>query len=163
MELNTWTDLEDRVTRLLGRAPPVTDRPLRIREAPPLQDADVLVVKPTPAACAAVVRNLVAARAVVVCTADELDLLPALLAPDARCTVVSDRVLALAACMPVLDDDSLGLLGAVVAGCTYCEIGRTLGVSTASVKRRVAHLARVLGVRGRYAVARRALALGVEA
>jgi hypothetical protein len=151
-----------RLRSVLGRVAPSAIGAIVVRDAGGGAGADVLVAAPSPVTCAVALREIQTARPRVLCTADEVDLVPDLLLMHLRCTVVSDRVLSLAAAMPPLDEAGLGLLRAVVDGHSYRAIGKDLGVSETSVKRRVASLAAALGVRSRYGVARVGLVLGVD-
>ena len=122
-------------------------------------DADVVVIPPTPATCRAAVAVAEAPTSIV--ATDRLDeLADALDATRRGYVLVPRRVHQLAGTLPRLDDRERQVLQAVMAGQSNRQIARALGISEATVKRAVAALVGRLGAARRESLTAVALDLG---
>ena len=121
-------------------------------------DADVVVIPPTPATCADAVADERPASVVATDRLDELK--DALDATTRGYVLVPRRVHELAHALPRLDARERDVLQAVMAGQSNRQIARTLGVSEATVKRTVAALVGRLGAARRESLTAVALGLG---
>ena len=122
-------------------------------------DADVVVIPPTPATCRAAVTGADEPASIV--ATDRLDeLADALDATRRGYVLVPRRVHQLAGTLPRLDDRERDVLQAVMAGQSNRQIARALGVSEATVKRTVASLVGRLGAARRESLTAMALDLG---
>lgn len=123
-------------------------------------DADVVVIPPTPATCRAAVAGEVERPTSIVATDRLDDLADALDAARRGYVLVPRRVHQLAGTLPRLDDRERSVLQAVMAGQSNRQIARALGVSEATVKRAVASLVGRLGAARREALTALGLDLG---
>ena len=121
-------------------------------------EADVVVIPPTPATAREAIVDLPPASVVV---SDRLDdLADALDATRRGYVLVPKRVHQLAGTLPHLDRRERDVLQAVMAGQSNRQIARTLGVSEATVKRTVAGIVCRLGAARRESLTAVALELG---
>ena len=121
-------------------------------------EADVVVIPPTPATAREAIADLPPASVVV---SDRLDdLADALDATRRGYVLVPKRVHQLAGTLPHLDRRERDVLQAVMAGQSNRQIARTLGVSEATVKRAVAGVVSRLGAARRESLTAVALELG---
>lgn len=124
-------------------------------------DADVVVIPPTPATCRAAVATSGADEPASIVATDRLgELADALDATRRGYVLVPRRVHRLAGTLPRLDDRERDVLQAVMAGQSNGQIARALGVSEATVKRTVASLVGRLGAARRESLTAMALDLG---
>ena len=123
------------------------------------EDADVVVIPPTPATCRAAVADEHQPASIV--ATDRLDeLADALDAARRGYVLVPRRVHQLAGTLPRLDERERDVLQAVMAGQSNRQIARAIGVSEATVKRTVSALVGRLGAARREALTAMGLDLG---